>query len=111
MAITPYTGQPLTPGMLVCRRSILISGFAARPVTIVKVAGSRAIVRDRDGDEARIGLTTIAFLVDTEEEGLALHEASISFVESEREHERLFQQARSERKRAAIQAVIDRTGA
>lgn len=105
--IVPYTGQPLEPGAIVCRRSIMTTGFASRPVTIVRVTGSRAVVRDSDGDERRIDLSTIRFVVDTMEEGMALHRANIEFMEREREIEVRHNAERGARRRVAIEAIID----
>lgn len=110
MSITAYTGQPLSPGMIVCRRSVMTNGFASRPLKIVRVTGSRAIVADRDGDEARIALSTIDFIVDTMEEGMQLAEASIRFVTDEQVHEEAHLKARGERKRRAIAEAIKQIG-
>jgi hypothetical protein len=106
VSVVPYIGQALEPGMIVCRRSIMLNGFASRPVTIVRVAGSRAVVRDRDGDEKRIGLSTIEFIVGSIEEGMRLAEASLAYTEAERVIEREQAKARAERKRLAIEAAI-----
>ncbi|HEY4530127.1 MAG TPA: hypothetical protein VIG97_07340 [Luteimonas sp.] len=104
--IVPYANQPIEPGMIVCRRSIMIHGIASRPVTVVKVAGSRATVRDRDGEEKRIDLSTIAFIVDTMDEGWAVQRASADFMAREMEIEAQQNRERAERRLAAIAAVV-----
>lgn len=116
MSITAYTGQPLSPGMIVCRRSIMTCGFASRPVKIVRVTGSRAIVTDTDvtnmfGDKGRISLSTIAFIVDTIQEGNQLNEASIRFVGDEQKREQEHLNDRAKRKRCAIELAIEASDA
>ncbi len=104
--IVPYTGQPLEPGAIVCRVAPSFLRFASRPVTIVRVTGSRAVVRDSDGDERRIDLSTIRFVVDTMEEGMALQRASADYMASEQEFEQRHAVERGARRRAAIEAII-----
>lgn len=111
MSVTAYAGQPLAPGMLVCRRSIMTNGFSSRPLTIVRVSGSRAIVADRDSDERRIDLSTIEYVVDTMEEGMKMAEASADFLNAERVIEEAHLKARAERKRVALAEAIKRIGA
>lgn len=102
MAITPYSGQTLTPGMIVLRRSIARWGICARPVTITHVAKSRVRVADGDGDERMVNATTIRFIADTMEEGHALHRASLDFCEAERQIELAEDIARGKRRKRAI---------
>ena len=103
--ITPYTGQPLAAGMIVCRQSIMTDGFAARPVTIVRVAKSQLIVADKDG-EHRVAAHTVAFVVDTVDEGLALAKANSDFLDRERQIAKEQAAAKAERRRETIERVL-----
>lgn len=101
MSIRRYEGQELKPGMIVCRRSVMTNGICSRPVTITRVCKSRAEITD--GEETRlIGISTIAFIVDSIDEGMSLFEISCDFLKQEERYERDHQRARSERKSAAI---------
>lgn len=113
MAITKYEGQPLPPGTIVCRESMMTVGFCSRPVEVVRETGSMVELRDlRDhSDVVRRAKTGIAFICDTEAEGWRMHEASMDFVTREQEISKRLARELAERKRAAIEAATHEQGA
>lgn len=107
MAITKYDGQPLPPGTIVCRESIMTVGICSRPVEVVRETGVMVELRDlhdRD-DVVRRAKSGTAFICDTEEEGWRLHKASMEFVDQELKIEQRLARERAKRKQAAIEAA------
>jgi hypothetical protein len=108
MAIYRYMGQPIKEGDVVCRRSLFTNGICGRPVTVVRVSGSRAWVVEEPTDIARrIDASTIEFIVDTREEGLMIASASQEFLERERVIEQEHQRLRAERKAYVVASLVN----
>ena len=110
MAITPYTGQPLAKGMIVCRRSVMTNGICSRPVMIVRVRGSRLYVRpwgEHDDDASAVGASTVVFVCDTWEDGQAMSDASAEFLKREQERLQAYERAKAERQADIIRATIE----
>lgn len=109
MAITPYTGQPLAKGMIVCRRSVMTNGICARPVMIVRVRGTRLYVRpwgETDDDAAPVNASTVVFVCDTWEDGQAMSDASGELLKREQERFDAYKRAVSERRLEIIESTI-----
>ena len=109
MAITRYTGQPLKPGMIVCRRSVMTNGICSRPAMIVSVKGSRLYVRawgDEREDAQAVKSSTVEFIADTWDDGNAMAEASIAHLQDERQRMNEHLRGVAERRNEAIESTI-----
>ncbi len=109
MPIRTYTGQPLAPGMIVLRRSIMTNGICSHPAVVEKVAGSRLYIRhprDTTGDAKTVKASTVEFIADTLEEAMALMDANQTFLKAEQKLAEEASRARSERRRAVIDRFI-----
>lgn len=109
MAITRYTGQPLKPGMIVCRRSVMTNGICARPVMIVRVKGSRLYVRawgDEREDMQAVNASTVVFIADTWDDGNAMAAASSAHLADEQRRMKEYLRGVAERRNEAIESTI-----
>lgn len=110
--ISKYDGQPITTGMIICRRSVMHNGIATRPLRVKRVSGTRIHVVDARDEgtsleqEKVVLVKTVAFIADTLDEGLALYQASINFMASEQRHYATYASERDERLRSATAAAI-----
>lgn len=107
MTIALYTGQPLTPGTIICRRVMVNFGIAGPPMTVVSTSPASVVARDRYGDETRVYLSTVAFVVSTVEEGMTVFTASMAHLNAERELLSIQTEASDERRRAVIEALLN----
>lgn len=103
MSIVKYVGQPTPPGTIVCRESVLKAGICAYPVRVVAESTATVTIKDlRDGDERRRAKSSIAFICDTEAEGITLYEGSMEFARAEQKLAEQQAAERAGRKREAI---------
>ena len=106
MTIHRYTGQPLSPGMIVCPVSMMTAGLCGTPRIIERVTAQSVVLRDiRSGEESTKRLSSIAFVCDTESDGWRAHGASTELCASEQLVEQQQLSERAERKRLAIAAL------
>lgn len=109
MAVTKYAGQPLPPGTIVCRESMLATGFCARPAIVVHETEHMVELqypRDQRTRPVRGKKSLVVFVCDTVEEGERMHEASMRFVESEKEISEKLARERAERRKLALEAAM-----
>lgn len=73
MAITRIADSTtLVPGKWLCLEPVLNDGICSEPRKIIRVAGLRVYVVARDGSEKFRPIKSVAFVCDTEAEGMTL---------------------------------------
>lgn len=114
MSIVEYKGQTLTVGQWITGDSYLRSGFASGVALIAKVTAKSIVAAEHRSYRGGIDVgpprmmcnTSVTFVCDTMEEAQAVIDAHRKHVESEMRIERRLSEEASERRRAAIAALV-----